>query len=83
MPEKPDRRARRIDVELTAGRRREPGTEAKQRRLPGPVRPGHEHEPAARHLEVEPVENALVAKPLGQPAGSNHAIECSPGLRPP
>ena len=74
MPEKTDRCARRIDVELTAGGRREPGTEAKQRRLSGPVRPGHEHEPATRHVEVEPVEDALVAEALGKALCPDHAL---------
>ncbi len=74
VPEKTDRRARRVHVELTAGRRSEPRTEAKQRRLPGPVRPGHEHEPATRHLEVEAVEDALVAEALGQALCPDHTL---------
>ena len=64
--EEADRATRRVDLELTVRRRREPRAQAKKRRLPGAVRPGHEHESAARHLEVEPVENALVAEALRQ-----------------
>jgi TolB protein len=74
VAEEADFGALRIDVELARGRRREPRAKAKERRLPGPVRPRHEHEPAARHLEVERVENALVAKPLGQVPGADHSM---------
>jgi len=74
MAEKADRLARHRDVEHTVGRRRESRAEPKQRRLPRPVRPGHEHEPAARHLEVELVENALVAEALGQVPGLDHTL---------
>lgn len=77
VPEEPDRFARGSDDDLAAGRRGQPRAEAKQSRLPRPVRPGHEQEPAARHLEIEPLENALVAEPLGQALCSDHGTESS------
>ena len=72
--EEADRAARRVDLELAVRRRRQPGAQAQERRLPGPVRPGDEHEAATRHLEVEPLEDSLVAEPLGQLPSLDHAL---------
>ena len=73
VAEKADRAARHIDLEFTVRRRVEPGAEPQQSRLPGAVRTCHDHEAAARYLEVERLEHALVAEALRQFPGTNHA----------
>jgi Tol biopolymer transport system component len=73
VAEKPDRTAGGVDFELTVRRRVEPGAEPQQGRFPRAVGPGHEHEPAARHLEIERFEDALVTEALRQFPGANHA----------
>src|SRR5205823_3257741 len=68
VTEEADRGPVGVDVELAAGRRAEPRAEAEERRLPGPVGPGHEQEPAAWQREVKPLEHPLGAVPLREPA---------------
>jgi hypothetical protein len=66
------------DLQLPSARRREPGEQAKQRRLARAVRPRDDEEVAVRHLEVERRQHALGAEPLGKAAGADHAFESSP-----
>ena len=68
-----DRSARHVDGELPFGRHRETGADPQQRRLPGAVRAGDDEEAAARKLELDPAQDALVAVALAEAAGREHA----------
>src|SRR5436190_9425886 len=73
MPEEPDLRPVGLDLERAGGRQREPRTEPQQRRLAGAVRPGHDEKPAARQVEVQPAQHALVAVAPLEPARPDHS----------
>ena len=73
VAEEPDRRARGIELQLTAGRRGQTGAEPEQRRLPGAVRPGDEQEPASRQVDVDAAKHAPVAVALDEAARLDHA----------
>ena len=61
-----------VDLELARGRNQQTGAETQQRRLAGAVRTGDDEEAAARKLEVDRLERALVAEAPGQPARPDH-----------
>ncbi|MFL5923554.1 MAG: hypothetical protein ACJ74S_06245, partial [Gaiellaceae bacterium] len=64
MAEEPDRGAAGADLERAACRNREARAEPQQRRLARAVRPGDDEEAAARKLEIETAQEALVAVAL-------------------
>jgi hypothetical protein len=68
------------DVQLTATRNGQPGTEAKQRRLPGSVRPRDDEEPIRPDVELHPSQDALVPVPPLHPASPNHSATLDPDL---
>src|SRR5262249_41708133 len=65
--------ARRTALDRPLGRLREAGADPQQRRLPGAVRAGDDEEAAARQREAEPTQDALLAVPLTEPTGREHA----------
>ena len=66
-----------IDLELTGGRDQQTGAETQKCRLAGAVRSGDDQETAARKLEVDRLERALVAEAPGQPARPDHGTPSS------
>ncbi len=72
MAEEADAGAVGIYLQLARGRRRQPCAEPEQRRLARAVGPGDDEEAAARQLEVDALEDALVAVALREAAGADH-----------
>src|SRR5207247_884177 len=66
-----------VDLELARCGDQQAGAEAQQRRLAGAVRTGDDEEAAARKLEVDRLERALVAEAPGQPARPDHGTPSS------
>jgi hypothetical protein len=65
--------APRLALDRPLGRLRQAGTDPQQRRLPGAVRAGDHEESAARQLEVDPPQDALLPVALAEPVGREHA----------
>ena len=82
MREVADVSARDSDVELASGRRRQPGAEPEQRRLPGPVRPRDEQEVAAADVQLDAPQDAPVAVALLQPVCPDHGATLVARVRP-
>ena len=72
MSEEAEPPARHADLELARSRLRQADDEAQKRRRAGAVRPGDDDEAAPRHVEVESVQDALLAVALLDRAGADH-----------